>query len=202
MEKHKRKLKIENPWKLAFFILFGILVGALSFLFLRVSQERESSELLQKANIESYDPTFQVQLTKNQTNQLINFYINEIQSNSSVEYKFILENQALLSGTFELLGHGINFYIYFEPYVLTNGDIQLKAKSISVGTLSLPISELMNYVKNVYDLPTWVEVDASNEIITLHLNQFKLKNGMFVKAEQIDLIDDIIQINVYLPTEN
>lgn len=201
MKKKKRKIKLENPWKLAFFTLIGILVGTMCFLAFRMGEERETDNLARQTSIASGSPAFQVQLTKSQANELINFYLNEFQEGSGVNYSFILENQALLTGTFKILGHELKFYLYFEPYLLDNGEVELKAKSISIGTLSLPISELMNYVKNNFKLPGWVEVDASGEKIILHLNQIEIKNGISFKAEQIDLVGDMILINAYLPEE-
>ena len=37
---------------------------------------------------------------------------------------FIWENEALLNGTFEVLGFPIDFYLYFDPYVMENGNVQ------------------------------------------------------------------------------
>jgi uncharacterized protein YpmS len=199
MENKKRKFKLENPWKLAFFVLIGILAGVICFVAFRVTRVSEADNLTGQSDIVNEDPTFQIQLNKSQTNQLINFYLDEFQKDSGVEYSFSLENQALFTGTFEILGHKLKFYLYFEPYVTDSGEIELKAKSLSVGTLSLPISELMNYVKNNFKLPSWVEINSSDELIILHLNQFKYKNGISFNAEQIDLVDDVIVINVYLP---
>lgn len=200
MEGQRRKF--ENPWKLAFFVLIGILIGTIIFLYIRITTEREKSSVLEQSAIATGEPTFQVQITKSQANQLINFYLNGFQANSPIKYTFVLENQALLNGTFNFLGHDLNFYLYFEPYVLDNGDVQLKAKSISIGKLSLPISELMRYVKNNFKLPTWVEIDTEKELMILHLSQYKLESGMHFQAEKIDLVDDDIKFNVFLPTDN
>lgn len=197
----KKRFKLENPWKLAFFMLIGILAGAVCLVGFRVTQEREIDNLAEQTSVTSSTPTFQVQLNKSQANQLINFYLDEYQNGSSVKYSFSLANQALLTGTFEVLGHELNFYLYFEPYLLENGDIELSAKSISIGNLSLPISELMKYVKSNFKMPSWVEVDASSEKLILHLSQFTFKNGITFRAEQIDLINDIIEIDAYLPEE-
>ena len=93
----------------------------------------------------------------------------------------------------------LNFYLYFEPSVLKNGDVQLKAKSISIGTLSLPISELMKFVKLKFKLPEWVEVNSKEEQIIMHLSEFQLKGGMYIGADKIDLVGDEILFNVFLP---
>ena len=51
-----------------------------------------------------------------------------------------------------MLGHDIPFYLYFDPYVMANGNVQLKAKSLSIGTLGLPIKEVLKFAKRSYKL--------------------------------------------------
>ena len=195
----EQKRKRIKPWLVIFLIFLGMIIGLTSLVLFRVGSQREG-EVLQKTKVEkSSKATFQVQLTKQQTNELINYYLNEYQKDSKVKYNFVLENQAMLQGTFPFLGHDLNFYLYFEPYVLQNGDVQLKAKSISIGTLSLPISELMKYVKSKFKLPEWVEVNTKEEQIIMHLSKFQLKGGMYIGAEKIDLVGDEIRFNVFLP---
>ena len=42
-------------------------------------------------------------------NKLIDFYLADFQKGSEIKYKFYLENDALLNGTFQVLGHDIPF---------------------------------------------------------------------------------------------
>ena len=82
---------------------------------------------------------------------------------------------------------------------MENGNIQLRAKSMSIGTLGLPIEEVMKLVKRGYDFPDWIDVTPKDKSITLRLDQFQLPTGLFVKAKKINLIDDEIQVGLYLP---
>lgn len=197
-KKNKKKIK---RWQIILLVIAGIIIGIFAVLVFRINSKREPESITQKTSIASKEPTFQVQLTKAQTNELMNYYLNEFQKDSKVKYSFVLENQALLQGTFPFMGHDLNFYLYFEPTVTDGGNVQLKAKSISIGTLSLPISELMKYVKTQFKLPAWVIVNSKDEIIELHLNEFQLKGGMYLGAEKIDLLGDEIKFNVFLPTK-
>ncbi|HFF8691287.1 TPA: YpmS family protein, partial [Enterococcus faecium] len=112
-----------------------------------------------------------------------------------------LENEALLNGTFEVLGFPIDFYLYFDPYVMENGNVQLKARSLSIGTLSLPIKDVMNMIKRNYKLPDWIEVNTDDLTIMLRLDQFRMQNGMYIKADKIDLVNDDIRFSLYLPKD-
>ena len=197
-KKNKKKIK---RWQISLLVIAGIIIGIFAVLVVRINSKREPELATKNTGVVSKEPTFQVQLTKSQTNELLNYYLNEFQKDSKVKYSFVLENQALLQGTFPFMGHDLIFYLYFEPTVTDGGNVQLKAKSISIGTLSLPISELMKYVKTQFKLPAWVIVNSKDEIIELHLNEFQLKGGMYLGAEKIDLLGDEIKFNVFLPTK-
>ncbi len=197
------KKLLKNPWKLAFLVLIGLLLGASIFLISRMTTGREPNYQGREETVSSeQEATFQVQLKKQQVNQIISYYLNDFLKDSGVQYDFYLEDRALLNGTFKVLGYDMQFYLYFDPYVTEEGNIQLKATSISIGSLPLPISEIMKYVAKDFDVPKWVEVLPKEQTIILHLDEFKLQNGMFVKAEKINLIDDDIRFNVYLPIES
>lgn len=107
----------------------------------------------------------------------------------------------MLNGTFEVLGFPINFYLYFDPYVMENGNVQLKARSLSIGTLSLPIKDVMNMIKRNYKLPDWIEINTDELTIMLRLDQFRMQNGMYIKANKIDLVNDDIRFSLYLPKD-
>lgn len=192
-----------NGWKISFFLLLGLIVGSLLFFYFRLTAVREPAYQKQAETAlvknKKAEPTFQLALKKSQVNQIIDYYLNDFLKGSGGKYNFYLEDQALLNGSFKVLGHKVQFYLYFDPYVMENGDVQLRARSLSIGTLSLPISQIMGYVSNNFHLPKWVEVNKKKETITLHLSKYRLKNGMYIKADKINLIDDDIRFNVYLP---
>lgn len=191
--------KKKNIWKILFFALLGIFVGIIIFLTIRVFQHREP--VITKGNTDAAieEPAFKITLNKSQTNELINFFLDDFQKDSDIKYSFTLENKALLTGTYTLLGYDFIFYIYLDPYVLENGDLQLLVDSVSIGTLSLPASELLDYIEKYLNVPEWVEIDSDNETIVLHLSEYTLKNGVYLKTQEINLISDVITINVYLP---
>ncbi|MBO0441309.1 YpmS family protein [Candidatus Enterococcus ikei] len=195
--------KPSNPWKIALLILIGLIIGSFAFIFVRVTQVREPNykpvpELVEKEGT----PVIAIQSNKKQVNALIDFYLSDFQKGSDITYKFYLENEAMLNGTFEVLGHPIQFYLYFDPYVMDNGNVQLKAKSLSVGTLGLPMKEILKFVQRDYKLPSWVEVNPEDSTVLLRLDQFRMQNGLFIRAEKINLVDDDIRMNIYLPKDS
>ena len=191
-----------NYWKIAFLVLVGILLGTTVFFASRIFQKREtglnvSAELVQREG----SPVLTVNSNKSQVNQLIDFYLSDFQKDQEVKYNFELRNEALLTGEFQVLGFPITFYLYFDPYVTEEGNVQLKAKSLSIGTLDLPTSEVMKMIKRSFKFPEWIDVNADEQIILIRLDQFRMQNGLFIKANKINLVDDEIQMSLYLPAE-
>ncbi|EOI00425.1 hypothetical protein UAY_01528 [Enterococcus moraviensis ATCC BAA-383] len=204
--KRKRKpletKKTINRWKVAFLVLVALIIASIGFVFMRITQVREPNykpvpELVEKDGT----PVIAIQSKKKQVNELIDFYLSDFQKGSDITYKFYLENEAMLNGTFKVLGHPIQFYLYFDPYVMDDGNVQLKAKSLSIGTLGLPMKEILKFVQRDYKLPNWVEVNPDDSTILLRLDQFRMQNGLFIRAEKINLVDDDIRMNIYLPKD-
>src|SRR5699024_9706915 len=133
---------------------------------------------------------------KAQVNQLISFFLEEYLKDSEVKYDFVLENEAMLTGEFKVLGFPVTIYLYFDPYVMEDGNVQLRVKSLSVGTLDLPLKEVLKLVKRSFKFPEWIEMDTEAETMLLRLDQFQLENGMFIKANRINLLDDEIQFSL------
>lgn len=192
----------KNKWKIAFLVLLGLLIGIDAFIFFRISQTRESNNLT-KENVAELAGTQVISLESNKekVNALIDFYLQEFQKDSEIKYDFYLEEEAMLNGTFQVLGYPIQFYLYFDPYVTEDGNIQLKANSLSLGVLELSIADILSFIQKEYKLPDWVEVNPEKSFILLRLDKFDINKGLFVRAEQINLVDDIIQFSVYLPDE-
>jgi len=207
VEKKKKKKKsqtsskkelFKNPWKIAFLSLVAVLVAFVVVIGYRVSTPRMTYDSKSSETINLKDPILEISMTKDQVTRAVNFYTKDLFEKSGVDYTFHLDKEALLDGTFSLLGHDTHFYLYFEPFVLSNGDVQLKAKNLTIGSLNVPVSAVMNYISHTVDFPKWVEINSDEKYITLHLQQLTIGKGMKVKAEQINLMNDQIRFNLYL----
>lgn len=200
MEKKNVTLAKLNPWKAAFLFLVAVLIGGFLLLFTRLTQERENvSQNVAENVVREGDPVITINSNKEQVNRFVDFYLANLQKDAEQQYQFVLKNEALLTGEFELLGFPVSFYLYFDPFVMANGNIQLKAKSLSIGALGLPINQVLKMIQNNSKIPEWIDIQPKEEMIILRLDQFELKNGMFFRADKINLVDNEIQLNVYLP---
>lgn len=191
-----------NGWKIAFLVLIGILLGSVLFATVRIFTVRETNlPPSSETTVPKGSPVLTMNTNKKKLNTVMAYFLNDLQKDSTVKYEFYLENQAMLKGEFKILGAKVEFYLYFDPYVMDNGNVQLKARDLSIGTLNLPVSQVMATVKRSYTFPKWVAIDPKDQTIVLKLNKFKLNNGMFIKSNHIDLVGDDIQFGLYLPKE-
>ncbi len=192
----------QNPWKWAFLTLVVLLLGSGIFLGTRIFAIREPHYQNAAETTRQGDPILTINSNKKQVNQIIDFYLEEYLKDSEVKYSFALENEAMLSGEFKVLNFPVTVYLYFDPYVMENGNVQLRATNLSIGTLNLPLKEVMKMVKRSFKFPEWIEVDPEDKSILIRLDQFQMQNGLFIKANRINLLDDEIQFGLYLPKDN
>lgn len=207
-EKQRRNINNKrqqtNGWKWAFLTLLAVVLGIMIWLILQLSgpspvqQQSANQEDLNQINDTA---TFQVTAEKKQINQLINQYLAEETHNKSVQYQFQLADQAQLAGTFRVFGVDVPFQLDLDPFVMENGNVQLKAKQISLGKLNLPIPFAMKQIGQQLALPNWVEIHHEEETIILRLDAFSLKSGIFFSADRIDLANDDIRLNVFVPNK-
>lgn len=195
-QESKQITKRRNPWKLAFWILLAIIVCAGGFLAIKAFSPGPS---VNNEQVIARNESFGVTFNKKQINGFAKYYLNNQQKNDDVKYQFVLKDHAVVSGTLKFLNRPVQFSLICDPYVKDNGDVQLKAKEMAIGQLALPLNFVLGYINHNFNLPKWVSVNQKQKTIELKLNEFKLQNGMQFTAKKIDLKQDKIEFNVFLP---
>lgn len=192
----EKKLNL-NWWKWAFLLLLAFDTAFLAVIGSRIIQIREpKSELInQKAakNIKIGTLT----TTKEQLNEAVVSYLKDFQTKKMTYKVYATSSTILFEGTYQLLGYEVPLYIYFQPHRLTNGAIQLQVLSFSVGTLSLPEKDVLQYLKSSYKLPKFVEVLPKQSAIIINLQQLENDANIYLKAQKIDLVKDDIRFDIY-----
>ena len=111
MEKKNVTLTKLNPWKAAFLFLVAVLIGGFLLLFTRLTQERENvSQIIAENVVREGDPVITINSNKEQVNRFVDFYVADLQKDAEQQYQFVLKNEALLTGEFDLLGFPVSFY--------------------------------------------------------------------------------------------
>lgn len=188
-------MKNKNYWKYAFIALVAILVVGFGYLGTKVlSSPTENYQVSSKINND--DKVFTVNMNKSEANKMAQYYLKNTLNNGKTEYQLVLKKDAELSGAIKFLGAKIHFTILMQPYAKTNGDVLLKAKEMKIGDLSLPISFVMNYIKNSFKTPDWVSINGKDKTMLLKFTKFTTKEGYGIRAKNIDLKHDKLSFEV------
>lgn len=136
--------------------------------------------------------------TREDTEQFINTFLStnldEAYNNFSVE----IQDQLNVHAQLELFQFTVPFTLSFDPYVLENGNIQLRADTVEIDNFSLPVGATMSLLANQLEVPYFISIDSESEMIVINLNEFSEKQDIGIQMVRIDLPEDIIQMNVYI----
>ncbi|WP_236585166.1 YpmS family protein [Companilactobacillus farciminis] len=186
----------KNYWKYAFIALVAIIVVGFGFIGTKVfSSPRDNYQVSSKI-VDQDAKVFTVDMTKQEANKMAQYYLKHTLNDGKTDYQLILKKDAKLTGDVKFLGATINFTILMQPYAKTNGDVLLKAKKMKIGDLSLPISFVMNYIKNSFKTPNWVSIDGKDKSILLKFTKFTTKEGYGIRAKNIDLKNNKLSFEV------
>ncbi len=196
--------KQSDPWKWAFAILLGLVLGFIFFVWFQVTtpssdQKQIATQTTQK---QGQYANVNVVLNKEQLSAAVNYYLQQNQKKGAIKYRFVLDKSAILMGTTKILGKDVSFTLYATPQLDDSGNLVLKTKSVAIGSLNAPPSFVLGYIKNNYDLGKWAKINASKATITLDLNQLTKKQGIKIQGEKFDLKQDDLQFKVAFPLSN
>ncbi|MCH4008300.1 YpmS family protein [Companilactobacillus sp.] len=189
-------MKKRNYWMYAFLTLLTILIVFGGLLSAKIFSAPNETYKVSSTMEPKSQQVFTVNMDKRQANQMAEYYLKHTLNNGKAQYSFKLKKDAVMSGQIAFLGSKIHFDLEMEPYAKTNGDVLLKAKRIKVGALSLPIKFVMNYAKNSFKIPNWVDVNSNDKTILLKFTKFTTKEGYSLRAKKIDLKNDQLVFNV------
>ena len=196
--------KQSDPWKWAFAILLGLVLGFIVFVWFQVTtpssdQKQIATQTTQK---QGQYANVNVVLNKEQLSAAVNYYLQQNQKKGAIKYRFVLDKSAILMGTTKILGKDVSFTLYATPQLDDSGNLVLKTKSVAIGSLNAPPSFVLGYIKNNDDLGKWAKINASKATITLDLNQLTKKQGIKIQGEKFDLKQDDLQFKVAFPLSN
>jgi len=191
---------MKNKWKIGFFILLGLIAAVILFLYILIASPAEDSKMEPNKSIQdSEDVAFKVATNKRDLNRVINHYIEEEGKNSNIDYQVLLTDEVELYGTLPLFSEELELRLTFEPKALENGDLVLNQKSISVGRLRLPVSTVLKFVRDSYDLPEAVSIQPEEERVYVSMQRLKLKSDIKVRVNEFDLKKDNIKFTLFVP---
>lgn len=186
-------------WKYLFLILLAMnlaFVGVVAYRIIQPREQRISQQSDSKGKASAIKAGSFV-TTREELNNTAAAFLEDYQSKGLTYEFYTTSSQVLFQGSYRLLGYEIPLYVYFEPYVLKNGDVQLQVTSVSAGTLTLPKKEVLSYISNAYDIPKFLAIKPKKSEIILLLKDIKLSNGLYAKATEFDLANDRISFDLF-----
>ena len=189
----------KNKWKIGFLILLGIdLLIVILLLSLVLTPSKDTKiNISNEPNVKQV--SFRIQSNKQDLNKLINHYIMKYTAGSSMNYQVRLGNDVELYGTIPVFSEQLNLKMTFVPQALSNGDLILKQKLISVGSLQLPASYVLEFIRDNYYLPNGIEIMPNNQLVYIHMQQLNLKSGMKIKVDRFNLKRNDIAFRILVP---
>jgi len=192
---------MKNKWKLGFLILLGInLLIAIILISLVTAPINEKEPVKTNTSSEDY-VSFHVRSNKYDLNRLINHYLKEEAADSPIKYKVLLGDEVELYGALPFFSEKLKLKLTFEPSAQKNGDLILKQKSMSVGKLHLPISYVLNFIRENYKLPRGVEIRPNDHLVYIHMEQLKQKSDLKIRVDKFNLKKDDIAFTILVPVK-
>ncbi|NWQ42170.1 YpmS family protein [Bacillus sp. EB106-08-02-XG196] len=191
---------MKNKWKTGFFLIVGLNLFIVIILLSLIMVPADEKGKIQSVPDDS-SVSFQVKSNKADLNVLINQYIKKEAADSPIDYSVQLQDEVELYGTLKFFSQEVDLKLTFVPEALDNGDLVLKQKSISVGSLPLPVSYVLKFIKDNYKLPKGVDILPNDKMIHVHMQQLKLKSDVKIKANKFDLVKDDIAFTIVVPVE-
>ncbi|MFC3932121.1 YpmS family protein [Streptococcus dentapri] len=194
----QRRTGKKNVWKWGFLALLAFNIALVGVVLLRIGTLKESTGHSPSTAVSQSDVkvgTFTS--SRDEVNSTVASYLEQYQTKNN-SYSFTAtSSDVLFEGTYTLLGYNVPLYVHFTPVVLDDGSIQLDVSSVSAGTLSLPVSDVLKFIASSYDLPSFVEVDSKKSAIILNLPKMDNEAGIYVKATDFNLVNDRISFDIY-----
>lgn len=190
-----------NIWKWLCLLILAINLAFVGVVASRIIQirEPEAENIATKTKGGIKIGTFST--TKEQLNKTVVSYLEDYQKKGMTYKLYATSSQILFEGTYTLLGYEVPLYVYFQPSRLENGEVQLKVTSFSVGTLPLPEEQVLKYIKSSYDLPKFVKIQPNQSTITINVQNLDNEEGIYLKAQTINLVNDDISFDIYKKSE-
>ncbi|WP_449536622.1 YpmS family protein [Ferdinandcohnia sp. Marseille-Q9671] len=195
-------MKIINKWKVLFWALLALnVVCALVFtsMIFWPSEQVSPSE---KEGISAEHVDLQVETNKEDLTTLINNFLKkEAKDSQPLQYKVLLTERVMLIGSIKVFGKDIDMVMTFKPVVLENGDLLLQQEAFTVGQVSLPVTFVLRYINDYYNLPEWVQIDAKKQDIYVYLSEMEMKSDMKVAVDTFDLGENELKFKLQVPTK-
>lgn len=197
---NKKSHKKINKWKWAFLTLVS-LVLLVFFFFIRALLPI-STEKLEQNEFPIVDNEDKIEigssLRKEDAEFIMNSYLEAQMEEEGPSYQIKIEEDLNLSASLKIMGLELPFTIAFDPYATEDGNLQLRARSMELASLSLPVSAVLSALSSQMDLPTYIDLDSAEKMILVDFSELRDYYPYGVELEKIDLKNNDIRLKLFV----
>ncbi|MFC5560314.1 YpmS family protein [Ureibacillus thermophilus] len=191
-----------NIWKVAFFILSGTIILIAALVIYWATSPMETEIPTPKATeSKSTDSVLSVETTAEDFEKLAIKYIKQELSSSEIPIDIQVNDSVQLSSEIVAFGYNIPVSMKFNPVVNEQGNIHLVQREVNVGSLNIPPSMVLKLMNQAVQFPNWVTIRPDEKEIFVDLSKLTLPSGAKVKARDIDLANNRIQLEIVIPNQ-
>lgn len=185
-----------NGWKWSFITLVLLIIGFIVYLGFLLQPVLTNQSETEPIVTEVDQVSLTTSLTKEDTELIINEYLSKAMGNEFESYSIALSDALEIHGEMNILSFDVPFTLYFSPYALENGNIQLRGETVELANFSLPVSGVMSLLAQQLALPEFIAIDSNAQMIEIDLTELMQDYSFDLTVDQIDLEQDIIQFNL------
>lgn len=182
----KRQASQGRGWKYAFFLLLFFNVSFLGWAYLSFFSSKQDSGTADSYKKPIHTSMIEAEVTLEEVDleALLFNYLVETEQNpiTNVEVK----EDVLLKGELQILGFPVEYLLQSKPFAMENGDIQLKVEEITLGSLSLPISQVLQLLTSQLSTDLPIRIDSKEKRIYILLTEIHNEVLSGIKLLKID----------------
>jgi len=193
----------QNKWRRYFLYLFSLNVLIVGFILASLFWPQNKNDRPDQAELPDMKSSeFTIHTSKDNLNQLINAYIEELTKDNKYHYEVTLADDVQIEGEIPVFSAKVPLSIHLDPYVLEDGNLVLKQTSISLGGLKLPNRQVMKSMEWFFDVPNWVRFYPEYEEIHVRITDMDIKSNFYLQVEQFDLENNDLSFKIAFPYED
>ena len=187
-----------NKWKIAFLLLAGALLFTVAGLFYFVTADVKQADITDPLPLEGN--VLSVETTAKEFESIAKQYLGAAMNQAPLPVELVVDDKIYLYSTLTIFNVDVPIQMDFHP-VVNNGNIVLEQEAVHVGKINIQPKAVLKLIKDAVNFPTWITVRPNDEEIFVDLSRINNASGSRVRAKEIDLANDKIELEVVIPNE-
>lgn len=188
-----------NKWKVAFFLLSGVIIFSIIVIFYWATSPSDDVAIPESQEMKGN--VLVVETTAKEFESIARQYLGDaLNKGGQLPVEIKVNDQIQLFSELIAFNVTVPIVMNFEP-IVSDGNIRLKQTAVNVGKLNIPPTTVLKLMKDSIKLPSWMMVRPNEEEIYVDLSRINIASGSRVRAKEIDLKNDKIILEIIVPSK-